>query len=102
MELSWRWLWKKSAKRSRTSSYLPPTSARINAAKDIPSTPNSPNGKADDITPSDYDLPIPSQMTIPSDYERDDDYDNKDVKLEGGDILVKEAGQPNTQLNNTI
>ena len=41
-------------------------------------------------------------MTILGDYERDDDDDNKYNKLEGGDILVKEAGQPNTQLNNTI
>ena len=40
----------------------------------------------------DYDLPIPSQKSIPDDYERDNKDNKKNVKVEGGEILFIEAG----------
>ena len=40
----------------------------------------------------DYDLPIPSQEATPNDYERDNNDNKKYGKVEGGEMLVVEAG----------
>ena len=40
-------------------------------------------------------------MVIPGDYECNNNGDNdKDEKVEGGDIFVNEGGKPNTRGNN--
>ena len=67
--------------------------AWTDSTKDIPPTPANPPSEADDIALRDYNLPIPSRMEIPNDYEcNNNDNDNdRDEKNEGGDILVKEA-----------
>ena len=44
--------------------------------------------KADDSAHREYDLPIPSQKVIPDDYERNDNNNEKDDKVEWGDISV--------------
>ena len=48
-------------------------------------------GEADDSAQRDYDLSTPSRKLIPNDYERDND-NERDDKVEGGDILVVEYG----------
>ena len=71
------------------------TKRRNICAKDTPSTPAPLSGEEDGIAQRDYKLPIPSVKAIPDDYERNDDNDTddeKDVKFEGGDILVVAAG----------
>ena len=77
VELSRRRLRKKSAKRSRTTSSPPPSSACTGTAKDSPPMPTPPVREAYKSAPRDYNLPIPSWMAIPDDYERDDDKDDK-------------------------
>ena len=69
---------------------MPPASAWTDAAKDNPPTPAPNDGESGESNPRYYDLPIPSQMAIPNDYEHDED-DEKDENFEGGDISVKEA-----------
>ena len=55
--------------------------------------PAPPAGDAYDSSQRDCNLPTPSQKEIHEDYEHDDDDGNKrDKKVEGGDILVVEAG----------
>ena len=58
--------------------------------------------EADDSAHRYYDLAIPSRKEIHEDCdcENDDDNNKKDKKVEGGDILVVETGQPNTKRNN--
>ena len=95
VELSWRRLRKFFANISHTSSSWPIPSACTDAAKDTPSTPAPLSGEEDGIAQRDYKLPIPSVKAIPDDYERNDENDKddeKDVKFEGGDILVVAAG----------
>ena len=84
----------------RTSSLLPPTLALTDADQDTLPLLDPPTGEADDSSPRYYDLPIPFWMVIPWNYERDNDDDEKDEKVEGGDTLVVEAGQTNSQRNN--
>ena len=76
MELSWRQLRQKLAKRLCTLSFPPPTSARTNADKDSQPKPAPPVGEADESALRYYSLPIPSKRAIPDDY----------------DILVEDAG----------
>ena len=52
-------------------------------AKNTPTTPAPPAGEADDSAHRDYDLPIPSQKLVSDDYERDNDKNDKDDKVEG-------------------
>ena len=47
-------------------------------------------GKSDESNQRDYDLPISSQTAIYDEYEREDD-DDKDEKIELGDIMVEQA-----------
>ena len=80
-----------SAKRSRASSYPTTALTLTDTTQDAAPPPAPPFVKADESTPRDYDLPIPSRMTITDDYERDEDDNDKYEKVEGGDIFVKEA-----------
>ena len=66
--------------------------AWTDTSKDTPPKPASPANETDESTPRDSDLPIPSRMAIPDNHELNDDNNDKDKKIEGRDILVKEAG----------
>ena len=81
MELSQKRLQKKSSHRSRTSSLPPPSSASTEDAQETPPLYAPLARKSDDSTPRDYNLPIPSQMAIPDDYERDNNDNNKYEKF---------------------
>ena len=86
MELIWRRLRQKLSNRSCTSSSRPTASAWTNASKDTPPTPATPTVKEDDVSQRVYNLPIPFLKAIPDNYERDNN--EKDDKIEGGEILV--------------
>ena len=87
--------------RTTTNVMTTATKKQESFSKDTPPTPAPPSGEADDIAQRDYNLPIPSRKAIPDEYERKNDNHDRDEKVKGGDILVVEAGQPNTQRNNT-
>ena len=70
VELSWRRLRKFFANISHTSSSWPIPSACTDAAKDTPSTPAPTYGKEHNFDQRDYDIPIPSQKSIPDDFQR--------------------------------
>ena len=76
-----RRLWTRRRRRKR----------RESLSNDTPPTPALSDGKVDYSAQRDYDLPIPSRKAIPDVYEHDNN-DEKDEKVEGGDILVIEAG----------
>ena len=54
--------------------------------------PFPPSREADDSAQMYYDLPILSWKAIPDDYERNNNDDKKDNKVEGGGILVVDSG----------
>ena len=76
VDLSWRRLRQKLAKKSCTSSSLPIASKWTDSTKDTPPTTDPPSGKEDDKAQRDYGIPIPSWKAIPDDYERDNNNDD--------------------------
>ena len=71
---------------------LPPASSWTGVTQDTPHPPAPPVSDTDESASRDYNLPIPSQMVILNDYERGNNNDDKDNKIEGGDIFAGEDG----------
>ena len=81
VELSWRRLRQKSAKRSHTSSSHPTASEWTDATKDTLPTPAPPSGEEYDVDQKVYHLPIPSWKSPPEKCERDDNDNEKYEKV---------------------
>ena len=88
------------SKISRTSYSPPPASSSADTSQDYPHPPAPPSSKVDKSAPKDYNITVRSQMAIPDNYKREENYDGKYEKLEGGNAFVRKGGKPNKQRNN--
>ena len=79
----------------------PPTLTSTDTAQESPLLTAYPTAKANESTRRDYNIPVRSQMALLDDYERDNNnINNKDDKVEGVKVFVKEGGKPNKPQNN--
>ena len=81
VKLSQQRLRQNLSKRSQTSSSCPTVLSWTETNKDTPPMPIPPAGEEDESAQRGYGLPIPSQKTIPDDYECDNSNDVKDKKV---------------------